>query len=58
MKFTIIAKGTHSVEWPVIEVFVNGKSVGATEVKELGEINFDIALDQEQNNIRIHYSNK
>lgn len=58
MKFTVIAKGTHSVEWPRIEVFVNGKSVGEREVQESSELNFDIDLDQEQNYIRMHYSNK
>lgn len=58
MKLTVIAQGTHSIEWPVIEVFVNDRSVGSAEVQELSELDFDISLDQEQNYIRIHYTNK
>ena len=58
MKLTVIAQGTYSIAWPVIEVFVNDCSVGSAKVQELSELDFDIVLDQEQNYIRIHYTNK
>jgi hypothetical protein len=58
MKLTVIAKGTYSVKWPVIEIFVNDQHAGSAEVQDLSELDFDITLDQEQNYIRIHYSNK
>lgn len=58
MKFTVIARGTHSVEWPRLEVFVNNKSVGEQEVQEHSELDFDVTLDQELNYIKIHYNNK
>ena len=58
MKLTVIAQGTHSIEWPIIEVVVNDCSVGSYKVQELSELNFDLALDQEQNYICIHYTNK
>lgn len=58
MKFTVIAKGCHSVEWPMIDVYVNDTHVGSAEIHDLSEIDFDLALDQEHNCIRIHYSNK
>jgi hypothetical protein len=58
MKFTIIAKGTHSIEWPKFELYVNAKCQGSSEVIDICELDFDIDLGREQNFIEICYSNK
>lgn len=58
MKFTVIAKGTYSVEWPKIELCVNGVSCGTAEINSQAEIDFDIALSQASNTIQIVYVNK
>jgi len=58
MKLTVIAKGSHSVEWPKLEVFVNGRSCGCQEITDLQEYNFDVSFDQDQNYIQFHYINK
>jgi hypothetical protein len=58
MKLTVIAQGTHSVEWPQLEVVVNNVSAGIQEIQTHSEIDFDIDLSQEQNHIEIRYVNK
>ena len=58
MKLTVIARGTHSVEWPIIQVWVNDCLCGQGVVKEYSEFDFDVNLDQEHNYIRIAYANK
>jgi|688.fasta_scaffold909270_2 hypothetical protein len=59
MKFTVIAKGTKSSEYPRLRLLVNGKVCGETEVVDWCEHNFDIYLDQDNNNfIELEYFNK
>ena len=58
MKLTVVALGTHSFEWPIIEVQVNGLTCGTCEIKDTTEANFEIDLNQDQNVIEIHYVNK
>lgn len=58
MKFTIIASGTHSIDWPIIELVVNGQSCGTAEVQTHCEVDFDINLDRDQNTIELVYVNK
>lgn len=58
MKFTVIASGKYSIEWPIIELIVNGKSCGTAEITEYTVADFDIELLQEKNVIEILYTNK
>lgn len=58
MKFTVIAKAQFSVEWPRIEVTVNGNICGTAEIQDVAEIDFDIDLNQAYNTIAIRYINK
>ena len=58
MKLTIIAKGTHSVEWPEVELWVNNRLCGKGTVEEHTELDFEFELDRKENFISIHYINK
>lgn len=58
MKFTVIAQGTHSIEWPKIQLLVNGQNCGQHEIHNQSEVDFDINLDQPMNIIEIAYINK
>lgn len=56
--FTVIAAGSYSEDWPKIEVFENDRSCGVAQIQDLSEVNFPIKLENEQNIIRIAYTNK
>ena len=58
MKLTIIAKGTHSIDWPEIEVSVNNQIVGKDIVTEYSELDFEFELSCTENQISIRYTNK
>jgi hypothetical protein len=58
MKLTVVATGTYSFEWPIIQVQVNGVDYGTCEIQNTTHANFEIDLDQDQNVIEIHYVNK
>lgn len=58
MKFTIIATGTHSIEWPIIQLIVNEQVCGQCEIREFTEADFDIKLDQPINSIELAWINK
>lgn len=58
MKFTVIATGIHSVEWPEIAVWVNDVCHGRSSVQDLSELHFDISLSNGQNHVCIEYVNK
>lgn len=58
MKFTVIAKGEHSDEWPEIEVWVNDSCQGRARIEGHSELDFDISLPHGWNNLRLEYTNK
>lgn len=55
---TIIANGSYSEDWPKIEVFENNISCGVAKIQESTEVDFPIQLNNNQNIIRIAYTNK
>lgn len=58
MKFTIIAQGEYSDEWPEIEVWVNDICQGRACIEGNSELDFDIGLTRAQNVLRLEYTNK
>lgn len=58
MKFTVIVKGTYSVEWPQIQLIVNGQVCGEAEIQEHTEVDFDIEFNESCNQIEIAWTNK
>jgi hypothetical protein len=58
MKLTVIASGTHSDDWPEIELWVNDICHGRHTVQDHSEIDFNICLPARNNCVRIDYVNK